>query len=148
MSTTVLGKPLTQTQLKEAILTFAQGRDTGYLGTVGPDGVRVSPVRYFMDNDLNVYIHSKGGTKFTNLAKNPQACLLVATPFQDDFHQVQGVQLFGKAQVAEPGSQLYAIAEELCPWQHPRDVRLIYLHTDRAVYVDRITGDVKDEWIR
>ena len=65
MSTTVLGKPLTQTQLKEAILTFAQGRDTGYLGTVGPDGVRVSPVRYFMDNDLNVYIHSKGGTKFT-----------------------------------------------------------------------------------
>ena len=35
MSTTVLGHPLTKTQLKDAILTFAQGRDTGYLGTVG-----------------------------------------------------------------------------------------------------------------
>jgi hypothetical protein len=101
-----------------------------------------------MDSDLNVYIHSKGGGKFTNLAHDPNACLLVTTPFQDDFHRVQGVQLFGKAQVAEPGSQLYAISEELCPWQHPEDVRLIYLHTNRAVYVDRITGDVKQEWIR
>lgn len=148
MSTTVLDDKLTQTQLKEAILTFAQGRDTGYLGTVGPEGVHVSPVRYFMDSDLNVYIHSRGGTKFTNLAHNPQACLLVATPFQDDFHQVQGVQLFGRAQIAEPDSQLYALAGELCPWQHPRDVRLIFLYTDRAVYVDRITGDIKQEWTR
>src|SRR5690606_28649325 len=99
----VMEQWLTTTQLKEAILAFAQGRDTGYLGTVGPDGVRVSPVRYFMDNDLNVYIHSKGGNKFINLESNPNACLLVATPFQDDFYQVQGVQLFGPARIAEPG---------------------------------------------
>ncbi len=148
MSTTIMQQPLTQTQLREAILDFAQKRDTGYLGTTGPDGVRVSPVRYFVDNDLNVYIHSKGGQKFTNLQYNPQVCLLVSTPFHDNFHKVQGVQLFGTAQIAEPGSQLYATAEELCPWQHPDDTRLIYIRVERAVYVDRVTDQIKQEWVR
>lgn len=67
---TVIDRELTQLQLRNAILDFAQGRDTGYLGTSGPGGVHVSPVKYFIDQDLNVYIHSRGGTKFENLSAN------------------------------------------------------------------------------
>lgn len=145
----VMQEPLTQTQLKEAIYEFAQGRDTGYLGTVGPGGVHVSPVRFFIDEELNVYIHSRGGTKFENLADNDQVCLLVATPFLDDFHQIKGVQLFGRANVPPPNSQLYEMAEELCPWEHEKDVKLIHIKTKSAVFVDRLSGaDIKQKWER
>lgn len=146
---TVIERELTQLQLRNAILDFAQGRDTGYLGTSGPGGVHVSPVRYFMDQDLNVYIHSRGGTKFENLATNEQACLLVSSPFQDDFHEIKGVQLFGKAEVIDPDSQLYKKAEILCPWEHPDDVKLICLKTTEAVFVNRLSGeDIKQKWYR
>lgn len=146
---TVIHAPLTQTELKNAIFEFALGRDTGYLGTSGPGGVHVSPVKYFIDSELNVYIHSHGGTKFENLAVNDQACLLVSTPFGDDFHKIKGVQLFGKAKVAEANSQLYEMAEELCPWDHQDDVKLIKLSADAAVFVDRLHGeDIKQKWQR
>lgn len=56
----VIAAPLTQVELRRAILEFAQGRDTGYLGTAGPGGVHVSPVKYFIDPELNIYIHSRG----------------------------------------------------------------------------------------
>lgn len=146
---TVIERPLTQLQLKTAILDFTQGRDTGYLGTYGPSGVHVSPVKFFLDDDLNVYIHSRGGTKFENLATHSQACLLVSSPFQDDFNEIKGVQLFGKTQVAHSNSQLYETAEELCPWEHPADTKLIYMNTTEAVFVDRLAGaDIKQKWYR
>ena len=79
MSTTVLEQNLAQQQLFQEILDFAQSKDTGALGTMGPAGLRVSPVKYFVDDELNLYIQSKGGSKFTNLAANDQVCLLVST---------------------------------------------------------------------
>lgn len=91
-------------ELENTILEFVWERDTGYLGTYGPGGVHVSPVKYFADADLNIYIHSRGGTKFRNLAADDQVCLLVSTPFADDLHQIKGVQLFGRAKVAAAGS--------------------------------------------
>ena len=146
---TVIDKPLTQVELQKAIFEFAQGRDTGYLGTCGSGGVHVSPVKFFIDRELNIYIHSRGGTKFDNLAVDDQVCLLVSTPFADDFHEIKGVRLFGKAKVAEPNSQLYEMAEELCPWEHSEDVRLIHVQVTGAVYVDRLHGrDIKQRWSR
>ncbi len=84
---TVVDAPLSQVELQNAILEFARERDTGYLGTSGPSGVHVSPVKYFVDPELNIYIHSRGGTKFDNVAVNQRVCLLISTPFADDFHQ-------------------------------------------------------------
>ena len=150
MPTTMLEQEtLKKEQLRQAILNFAKGRDTGFLGTTGPAGLRVSPVKYFMDDDLNIYIHSKGGSKFHNLSSNGEVCLLVSSPFKDNFHQIKGVQFFGTAQVVESNSGLYSRAEELCPWRHDYDVKLIYLPCDRAIYVDRISReDIKQEWKR
>ena len=146
---TVIQATLSQTELENAILAFAQEHDTGYLGTSGPGGVHVSPVKFFIDSELNIYIHSRGGTKFENLAANDQVCLLVSTPFENDFHEVKGVQFFGRAKVAEPNNHLYEMAEELCPWEHQDDVKLIKIDTTEAVFVDRLGGkDIKQKWSR
>lgn len=149
MSTTILEQHLAQAELYREILDFARSRDTGALGTSGPAGLRVSPVKYFVDDELNLYIQSKGGSKFTNLAANDQVCLLVSTAFADDYHKIKGVQFFGQAQVLEPYSAHYALASQMCPWPHNGDARLIQVHCDHAVYVDRITrADLKQEWAR
>ena len=146
---TVVDAPLSQVELQNAILEFARERDTGYLGTSGPSGVHVSPVKYFVDPELNIYIHSRGGTKFDKVAVNQRVCLLISTPFADDFHEIKGVQLFGRAKVADASSQLYEMAEELCPWEHEEDVRMIHVTVTEAVYVDRLNGKgIKQRWYR
>ena len=114
---------LSARELEDAIAEFLLAHDTGYLGTVGDDVPRVSPVRYFADEDFNVYIHSKGGSKFANLAKNTNACLLVCTEFIDDLTKIRGVQVFGDAEVGNSGDPQFEMAEELCPWDHDDEVR-------------------------
>lgn len=149
MSTTVLEQNLAQQQLFREILDFAQSKDTGALGTMGPAGLRVSPVKYFVDDELNLYIQSKGGSKFTNLAANDQVCLLVSTGFLEDYHKIQGVQFFGQAEVLDPYSAQYALASQLCPWPHNGEAKIIQLYCEHAVYVDRINrANLKQEWSR
>lgn len=149
MSTTVLDQKLSREELETAIYQFAQARDTGALGTRGSAGLRVSPVKYFTDDGLNVYIQSKGGSKFENLSDNDEACLLVSTPFRDDYHQIQGVQFFGQAQVLQPISRDYEVATSLCPWPHDSQAKWIKIRCHKVVYVDRIHHeDLKQEWLR
>lgn len=143
---TATNTTLSQTQLKQAITDFMAGRDTGYLGTGGKE-LRVSPVKYFVDQDLNIYIHSKGGGKFDNLRHDEEVCMLVCTPFEDDFQKIKGVQVFGRAAVGDTGSALYEQAEELCPWDHPDDVQVIKIDTEQIVYVDRLSQThIKQTW--
>ena len=145
----VISAPLTQVELRRAFLEFAQGRDTGYLGTAGTGGVHESPVKYFNAPEHNLYLHSRAGTKFENLAVNEQVCLLVSPTFADYLHKIRGVQFFGRAQVAQAQSQLYVMAEELCPWDHGEEMKLIHLAVKAAVYVDRLHGrDIKQRWFR
>lgn len=149
MPTTVLEQNLAQEQLYAEILNFVQGRDTAALATTGPAGLRVSPVKYFVDDELNLYIQSKGGSKFTNLANNAQVCVLISTEFVDDYHKIKGVQLFGQAQVLEPYTAQYALASQLCPWPHNGEAKIIQVYCEHAVYVDRITrSELKQEWSR
>lgn len=146
---TMLDSKLSQRELREAILSFAEKHDTAALGTTGPAGVRVSPVKYFLADDLNVYIPSRGGSKFDNLAVNSQVCLLVAEPFQDNCEQIKGIQLFGTAQVFSEETEEYTIATNLCPWDYPSKAKLIRVFLERGVYVDRLKGeDIKQEWRR
>ncbi|NLJ79872.1 MAG: pyridoxamine 5'-phosphate oxidase family protein [Firmicutes bacterium] len=147
MSTTLFEDKLTQEELKEAILSFARSRDTGALGTMGPAGLRVSPVKYFLDDNFHIYIPSQGGSKFDNLEVNGEVCLLVASPFQEDYHQIKGVQFFGTAEVLASASEEYAVAEKLCPWPLSSQARLIQIFCDSAVYVDRLgSAHLKQNW--
>lgn len=145
----MLGSQLSRRELQKIIFDFAKKHDTAALGTMGPAGVRVSPVKYYTADDLNVYIPSRGGGKFNNLAVNSQVCLLIAEPFQDNCEQIKGIQFFGTAQVFEPRDEEYHIAVKLCPWDYPVGARLIRVFVERGVYVDRLGGEhIKEEWRR
>lgn len=147
MSTTIFEDRLAREELEQAILSFAQDRDTGALGTAGPAGLRVSPVKYFLNDNFHIYIPSLGGSKFQNLEVNGEVCLLVATPFEDDFHQIKGVQFFGTAEVLAIGSEEYALAEKTCPWPLSAQTRLIQIFCDQAIYVDRLgETHLKQKW--
>lgn len=149
MHTTVLEQSLSTEQLYEEISSFVLNHNMAYLGTMGLSGLRVSPVKYFADQELNVYIHSKGGSKFTNIVSNSHVCLLICTDFFEDYHKIQGVQLFGKAEILEPYTSQYALASQLCPWPHSGDAKIIQIYCESAVYVDRINRrDLKQEWLR
>ncbi len=138
---------LSESELQDAIAEFLFTHDSGYLGTVGEDVPRVSPVRYYADEDFNVYIHSRGGSKFDNLAQNDNACLLVCTEFIDDLTKIRGIQVFGQAQVAEAGDPMFEMAEEFCPWQHTDDIHLIRIKPKEIIYVDSISGTkIKQRW--
>ncbi len=59
MSSTLM-EQLSQKQLAEEINRFIRSRDSGALGTRGPAGLRVSPVRYFLDGESNLFVQSEG----------------------------------------------------------------------------------------
>jgi hypothetical protein len=41
------------------------------------------------------------------------------------------------------------MAEELCPWEHSGEMKLIQVTVVEAVYVDRLQGrDIKQSWSR
>lgn len=147
MSATLV-EQLSQKELAEEIYRFARGRDTGALGTRGPAGLRVSPVRYFIDEELNLYIQSEGGSKFTNLEADNTVCLLVSSEFDGDCRKIRGVQFFGQGEVLEQDNAQYAAAIRFSPWPANENSRLIRIHCKHAVYVDRIMHkNLKQEWV-
>ena len=133
--------------LEEKINRFLKEKDTGAFATHGND-IRVSPVKYFVDEKNNIYIHSNGGSKFSNLERKSEACLLISTEFGDDLNRVKGVQIFGHCEIGENGSPLYEEADRYCPWNYDLDSAVIKLTPDQIVYKDGITEDGSKQVLR
>ncbi len=147
MSSTLV-EHLSQKELVEEIDSFVRSRDSGALGTRGPAGLRVSPVRYFMDDQSNLYVQSEGGSKFTNLEADNTICLLISSQFDGDCRQIRGVQFFGQGEVLEQDNPQYTAAVCFSPWPVNENSRLIRIHYKNAVYVDRIKYEnLKQEWV-
>lgn len=147
MSITLTDK-LSVQELEQEIFRFTRSKDTGALGTRGPAGLRVSPVRYFLDGENNIYIQSEGGSKFTNLEADNTVCLLVSSTFEGDCRRIKGVQFFGHGEVLAQDNSQYKTAITLSPWPTNDNTKLIKLHCKRAVYVDRIGHEnLKQEWL-
>ncbi|HHY16333.1 MAG TPA: pyridoxamine 5'-phosphate oxidase family protein [Firmicutes bacterium] len=147
MSSTLM-EQLSQKQLAEEINRFIRSRDSGALGTRGPAGLRVSPVRYFLDGESNLFVQSEGGSKFTNLEADNSVCLLISSRFDGDCRKVHGVQFFGQGEVLEQDNPQYAAAISHSPWPVNENSKLIRIHCKHAVYVDRIRHkNLKQEWV-
>jgi general stress protein 26 len=130
-----------QEHLLEKINTFLKQKDTAALATHGNE-IRVSPVKYYMDVNHNIFIHSNGGDKFNNIEKNHNVCLLVSTEFEEDLNKIKGVQVFGHCEVGENGSPLFAEAERFCPWElFDNNSTIIKVTPDYMVYKDGINED-------
>lgn len=83
-------------ELKDCIIDFLWENKSGSLATCMNNIPRSSPVQYFLGKDLEIYILSAGGQKFTAIEKNPNVCLLVNTEYINP-RKIKGVQVFGKA---------------------------------------------------
>lgn len=137
----------TQEHLREKIGTFLKQKDTAALATHGVQ-LRVSPVKYFIDDRLNIYIHSEGGAKFDNLEKNNEVSVLVSTEYATDLNKIKGIQVFGHCEIGENGSSLYEEAERYCPWNHDLDTAVIKITPERIIFKDGITEDgSKQTWL-
>ncbi|PRX29790.1 pyridoxamine 5'-phosphate oxidase [Orenia metallireducens] len=132
---------ITGNELKETIINFLKKKDTGALATSGIE-TRVSPVKYFLGEGLDIYIHSNGGSKFKNLEKNKEVCLLVSTEFYGDYETIKGVQIFGQAEIGQEGSNLHHEAEQYCPFEHMGDEGgyIIKINAKKAIYKDAVDG--------
>lgn len=132
---------ITEKELRENIISFLKKKDTGALATSGVD-TRVSPVKYFLGEELDIYIYSDGGSKFDNLKENNQVCLLVSTEFYGDYKTIKGVQVFGKAQIGDSNSYIYQEAIEYCPFDSLDDQGyIIKINAEQVVYKDSVDGN-------
>ncbi|WP_051412202.1 pyridoxamine 5'-phosphate oxidase family protein [Halonatronum saccharophilum] len=143
MATTVISEQ----DLKMDIIDFLKAKDTGALATSGRD-TRVSPVRYFLGEGMDIYIHSDGGSKFDNLEVNNQVCFLASTEFYGDYQTIKGVQIFGNAEIGDLNSTLYKEGEKHCPFEHGEEVdKIIKITPKEIVYKDGVDGDgEKHRW--
>lgn len=139
-------KKMTEAELKKEIISFLKENKCGALATCGDDQPRCSPVRYFVGDEMDIYILSAGGDKFSAIAQNPNVCLLVNTDY-DGYRKIKGVQIFGVAQTSLANPRLKDEAYKKCP--NPEELHregealaVIKIIPDEVVYLDALkTGD-------
>lgn len=91
--------------LKTMAEEFIQANNTCALATGAGEFVRCTPIEYSY-YDGCFWMFSEGGEKFRALARNPQVCLAVFSPY-DGFGNLYGIQVTGFARLIQPFSQEY-----------------------------------------
>lgn len=91
--------------LLKRIEEFLKSHNTCALATGSGSFVRCTPVEYdYFDKAL--WILSEGGLKFAGLKDNENVSAAVYEPYRG-FDSLEGLQITGIAQVAEPGDKAY-----------------------------------------
>jgi hypothetical protein len=93
-------------ELKAHVEAFLQEHNTCTLVTGYGTRVRGTPIEYTYHDDA-LYLLSEGGRKFANLPLNPQVSVAVYDAYEG-MSKLGGMQLTGKADLIEPGSEEYA----------------------------------------
>ncbi len=137
-----LREQLNNMELRESIMDFLQEHVDGSLATVKDSIPRSSPVRYFMGDDMEIYILSAGGEKFNAIDENPNVCLLVNSEYLDH-RRIKGVQIFGKAttSINEPDLYHEAIGYSPDPFLMEREknyLEVIKIEPEEIVYLDAL----------
>lgn len=146
-------KHMSTSELKSHIIEFLKDRSQGSLATCADQVPRSSPVRYFLGNNLNIYILSAGGEKFNFIERNPRVCLLVNTDYVD-FRQIKGVQIFGKAVTSLQEPRLFGEALQQCKMLGERksqlyDLMVIKVIPEEIVYLNSLgDGDRTKQFLK
>ncbi|MGI6706320.1 MAG: pyridoxamine 5'-phosphate oxidase family protein [Clostridia bacterium] len=127
-------------ELKEHIKVFLKEHKEGSLATCLNGMPRSSPVQYFADDNLNIYILSAGGEKFNAIHQNPNVCLLVNTNYIT-YKRIKGVQIFGKVTSSIENLGLFDEAKRQYPESYMMDherhqLKVIKIVPDEIVYLD------------
>lgn len=137
-----MNKQISAAELKENIISFLKEHKQASLATCSDNRPRTSPVRYFLGDDLDIYIFSAGGDKFYNIQRNPNVCMLVNTEYIN-YRKIKGVQIFGKATVSDDNPALYDEAEKFSPdpyvFENERgSLKVIKIHPEEIVFLDSL----------
>ena len=146
-------KQMTMNELKNHITDFLKERSQGSLATCVDQVPRSSPVRYYLGNNMNIYILSAGGEKFNAIEQNPRVCLLVNTDYVD-FRQIKGVQIFGRAITSLQEPHLFNEAQQQCKMLEERKYQLhglmvIKVLPEEIVYLNSLgDGDRTKQFLK
>lgn len=134
-----MNKNLSYEDLRKHIIEFLKENKEGALGTCLNNIPRSSPVRYFLGENMDIYIASTGGEKFKALAQNSNVCLLVNTHYID-YRQIKGVQIFGTAVTSIDEPRLLEEAKGYCSNFPKEDLKIIKIEPSEIVYLNSL-GD-------
>ncbi len=129
-------------ELKQHIKDFLIEHKQGSLATTINNIPRSSPVQYFTDDNMNLYIVSAGGEKFNAIKDNPNVCLLVNSDYID-YKKIKGVQVFGKASTSLDNEDILEEARRYSPEPYIIDnnktsLNAIKIQPEEIVYLDSL----------
>ncbi|KGM12328.1 pyridoxamine 5'-phosphate oxidase [Cellulomonas bogoriensis 69B4 = DSM 16987] len=141
---------LDRERLGERILNLLSTHNVCVLATSGPDGPLATPVRFFHLGFTVVFTASGTSPKMRNLRADPRVSIGVVAPLVGQASS-RGAQLFGTAQILEPGDVGFDRYWSVVRWQsdhveRSRDLDDPPLGTIGVVPADRIV--YTEHWLR
>ena len=139
-------KPLPRDMLEHRIQRALTLTNLGMLGTLGLKGPIVSPLEFYADK-FTIYIFPQPGSpKLKAMERDPRVSFAVANPMAG-WASAQGAQLFGRAELLDPGTSEWDYGMTIFRWQgsaaelnsgfdHPPQYQLMRLNPDRIVYTE------------
>ncbi len=137
---------LDRDDLEERVLNLLSTQNMCVLATAGPDGPLATPVRYFHRGFTLVFTAQASSPKMRNIAGDPRVSVGVFAPLVGQASS-RGAQLFGRAQVLEPGDHRFDGLMDVYRWQSDAVERgkslddspagpLVAVDVERIVYTD------------
>jgi hypothetical protein len=104
------GHAMEKDKLIKAIEDYIRGNNTCALATGEGTFIRCTPIEYaYRKGDF--WMFTEGGEKFIGLEKNKNVCLAIYDKYEN-FGDLKGMQVVGKAEVIEPFSPEYIEAAD------------------------------------
>jgi nitroimidazol reductase NimA-like FMN-containing flavoprotein (pyridoxamine 5'-phosphate oxidase superfamily) len=137
---------LDRERLEERILNLLSAQNMCVLATSGPDGPLATPVRYYHLDFALMFTAAAGSPKMRNLAADPRVSAGVFAPLVGQASS-RGAQIFGRAQILEPGDDRFAAYWPALRWQSDHVERsrsldepplgpLVVIEAERIVYTE------------
>lgn len=140
-------KQLQREELTARIEHFLATHWMGVLCTLGKDGPIGSPIEFYADGTIIYLLPQPGSPKLRAMQKNPRICF-AAHGENSGWASVRGAQLFGDAQLLDPGTPEHDHAMTIYRWvpsavqlgkslDQPPQMQLLKLDPDRIVYTEQ-----------
>ncbi|VVC02773.1 Pyridoxamine 5'-phosphate oxidase [Candidatus Burarchaeum australiense] len=137
-----MAKTASQNALERKIFSFLECHNMCVLCTIDDnDFPRGSPMEYWVVKP-NIFLAAAEGRKLDNIRRDNRVCVAVYAQFEENFNRMQGVQIFGRAQIINYGKPAYAKAFERKGYfgidlkKNPRYTHLIKVVPDFIEYIE------------
>lgn len=140
-------KQLPREDLSERIEHMLATHWMGVLSTVGRNGPIGSPVEYYAEGKAVYILPQPGSPKLQAMQQDPRVCFSIYAE-NSGWASVRGAQLFGNAELLEPGTPEHDHALTVYRWQssavqlgkpvdQPPQMQLLKIVPDRIVYTEQ-----------